>query len=358
MKKIVCLIENLGAGGAERQISYLAVLLKQQGYDVEVWYYIKREFHLPYLQKNGVFVRFIQGAESLKNRFRAIKQLIASNKPDTIISYSASTSIIACALKLLGNNFNLIVSERSTTQNLSLRDRIRFIAYRWADYIVPNSFSQASYIEAHFKNLSKKIKVITNFIDTKTFVPKAKSNTQLKTTNIICVGRLVPAKNIPVFIDAINKIVADGYDIAVDWFGQQTNNKEYAALCFSKVKQYNLDNIFIFHEACEDIASQYQAADIFCMPSIYEGFPNVLCEAMSCGLPVVCSDVSDVKNIMENNINGYLFNPNDVNDMTATIKRILQISKEERKKMSLHSRKLAEEHFSTDFFVAKYKEII
>ena len=51
-KHILCLLESLGSGGAERQLTGLAVMLKQQGYEVEVWYYVKNEFYLPYLQEN------------------------------------------------------------------------------------------------------------------------------------------------------------------------------------------------------------------------------------------------------------------------------------------------------------------
>ena len=53
----------------------------------------------------------------------------------------------------------------------------------------------------------------------------------------------------------------------------------------------------------------------------WEGFPNVLCEAMSCGLPVLASDVSDVRHIMEDGVNGFLMNPTSPDDMAKTIIR-------------------------------------
>ena len=56
MKKILCLIEIIGPSGAERQISNLAVLLNKQGYEVEVAYYVKKEFSLPFLEENGVII--------------------------------------------------------------------------------------------------------------------------------------------------------------------------------------------------------------------------------------------------------------------------------------------------------------
>ena len=70
--KIICLIESLGSGGAERQLSGLAVMLKQQGYEVEVGYYIKNEFYLSRLQDNGVASYYLPQAASAKKRFMEV----------------------------------------------------------------------------------------------------------------------------------------------------------------------------------------------------------------------------------------------------------------------------------------------
>ena len=98
--------------------------------------------------------------------------------------------------------------------------------------------------------------------------------------------------------------------------------------CESEIKHYNLNNEFTIHSACTDIEEKYRNSDVFCLPSIYEGFPNVLCEAMSCGLPVLCSNVCDNPMIVENNKNGLLFNPLDVDDIAdKIIKFIFTIKK-------------------------------
>ncbi len=101
MKRILCLIESLGSGGAERQLTGLAVMLKQRGYEVEVWYYIKQEFYLPFLKENGVCVRYLSDAAKSWKRFFVLRKHIKAFKPDTIISYSASPSMIACSFNVL-----------------------------------------------------------------------------------------------------------------------------------------------------------------------------------------------------------------------------------------------------------------
>lgn len=357
MKRILCVIQSLGPGGAERQLSGLAVLLKQQGYIVEVCYYIKRDFYVPFLNNNNVNVVFLSNASGKIRRFFSLKHCIDSFQPDAIISYSASPSIIIGLFKFFGAKYNLIVSERSTTQFVTVRDRLRFFFYNWTDKIVPNSCSQALFIKNNFSNLSNKVRVISNFVDTKEFSPALNKKCTDNVIKIICVGRVVPAKNIPLLIEAVSKVIAEGFKAHVDWFGRDLND-DYSKRCHDTVIQYHLQDYFVFQKPTSNIKTEYHKADFFCLPSLYEGCPNVLCEAMSCGLPVVCSRVSDVPQIMEEGANGFIFDPRDVDDMAEKLKKMITLSEEERNKMAIRSREIAVSKFSTDVFIQKYLELI
>ena len=357
MKQIVCLIESLGSGGAERQLTGLAVMLKQQGYDVEVWYYVKNEFYLPYLQDNGVDGRYLAGARKPQKRLFVLRKNIKLYNPNVIISYSASSSMISCLLKLLGAKYNLIVSERNTTQQIDRREKFKFFMYRWADVIVPNSHSQQTFIEQYFHKLSDKVNVITNFVDTDKFSPSNTDFSNHDEMRMVCVGRLMPQKNIPTFIDAISKVVSDGYKIHVDWYGQ-VFEKEYYEECLWKIKKYDLESTFTFCPPCPTIQEKYREADVFCLPSIYEGFPNVLCEAMSCGLPVLCSCVCDNPIIAQDGKNGFLFDPKNVDSIAGAIIRFIKLDENMKKRMGQKSREIAVSLFSSDVFVKKYLEIV
>lgn len=357
MSKILCLIENLGSGGAERQLTGLAVMLTQQGYQVEVCYYVKREFYLPYLQENGVKSCYLIEAANPKKRFFALRKHIKAFKPDTVISYSSSPSMITCLLKLLGARFNLIVSERNTTQQIGKVEKLRFFLYRWANHIVPNSHSQALFIDKYFPKLSSKVKVITNFVDTEKFSPASEAMLEHEETRMICVGRLMPQKNLLRFIEAIGKVVNDGYKIHVDWFGQSLKDA-YSEDCHNAIKIHNLEGVFVFQEPSSNIQEEYRRADVFCLPSLYEGFPNVLCEAMSCGKPVLCSRVCDNPNIVSEGENGCLFDPHSIEDMASTIERYLDLDAGKKKEMNTKSRKIAVDMFSKDSFIRKYIDIV
>lgn len=363
MKRILCLIENIGPSGAERQITNLAVLLRKQGHEVEVAYYVKKEFYLSFLLENGVKGCYLPEAANSRKRFFVLNKHIKAIRPDTVISYSASPSMITCVLKLLGAKFNLIVSERNTTQCLGKREKTKFFLYRWANHIVPNSQSQGNFIAEHYPNLASKIKVITNYADTDLFVPSpAISSIQGETkegegVNILCVGRLAAQKNIPRFIDAVEILKNKGLRFRVDWYGQDFKN-DYSEKCYALVKEKGLDDVLFFHPQTPEVIQKYQESDVLCLPSLYEGFPNVLCEAMCCGLPVVCSRVSDVPQIMEEGVNGFIFDPLDVNDMAEKLEKMITLSEEERRKMAIRSREIAVGKFSSDVFIRKYLELI
>lgn len=357
MKRILCLIENLGSGGAERQLTGLAVMLKQQGHQVEVCYYINKEFYLSYLQTNGVNVFFLAEASNPKKRLTALRKHIKDVKPDTIISYSTSPSMIACLLKFFGNRVNLIVSERNTTQGIDKSVKLRFFLYRWANHIVPNSHSQAKFINDHFPGLSSKVKVITNFVDTEKFKPLDESIPAHEEPRMVCVGRLMPQKNLPIFIEAVSKVIKHGYKLHVDWFGQDLKDA-YSAECHKAIQDNHLEENFVFYAPSSNIQEEYQKADVFCLPSLYEGFPNVLCEAMSCGKPVLCSQVSDNPNIIQEGENGFLFNPIDIGDIASTIERFLDLPTETKNAMGQKSREIAEILFSYEAFLNSYLEVL
>jgi len=352
MKKILCFIESLCSGGAERQLCGLAILLKQRGYDVKVVTYVENQFYEPQLRQNGVKYELNTSLWNKWLRPWRMAKLIRREKADVVISFLPMVNMATCLAKSL-YNAKLIVGERNTTQQLSQKDNLLFWLYRFADVIVPNAFSQEQYIKEHFPRLAPKIRVITNFVDTELFRPSAEPTTSRRDTRIICVGRLMPQKNILSFIEAVNLVAKEGYRFHVDWFGQNFQNG-YAEQCFRKVEKLHLNDIFLFHEPSRNIVEEYRNSDIFCLPSIYEGFPNVLCEAMSCGLPVICSDVCDNPMIVCDGENGFMFNPQDVSDMARIMTQMLNVPSAKRDKMIFANREKIINLCSMEAFVNKY----
>ena len=356
-KKILCMIDCLASGGAQRQLVGLARLLKDSGYRVRLISYYDIPFYDSYLDEHGVEYEYLAKANNKWRRIFTIYKYIKTYSPDVVISYLDGPSIIACICKMLGaGKFKLIVSERNTTQQLTAKERIKFWSYRFADKIVSNSYTQDKFIRAQYPFLSPKCEVITNCVDLKRFRPSSVEYTPNEDClHIVGVGRFSEQKNVLRLIEAVN-IIRRHYPVKVSWYGVKG---PYWELCRAKIEEYKLGDVWeMDHTPVQKIENIYHTADLFCLPSIYEGFPNVLCEAMSCGIPVVCGRVCDNPYIVEEGKSGFLVDPNDVQDLIRVIERFIALPVEQKKELAHNARLQAERLFSEETFLNLYLRII
>jgi glycosyltransferase involved in cell wall biosynthesis len=356
--KILCLIDSWGkGGGAQRQMAGLCSMLSNQ-YHVKVLSYWDDHFWDDYLREQGLDFFTITNAKNFISKFYHVYLYLKGYAPDVVVAYLNSPSVIACLIRIIvGKRFYLIVSERNTTQNLTVREKIRFFLFRWADRIVPNSYTQERFIKRHYPHLLDKIVTITNFTDMDYFVPDNSCKKSDLILNVLIVARIVEQKNVLNFIDAINILKNKGYKLQVKWFGSP-NPKEYYMKCINRIQGYDLSDTFHFRESTINILQEYQKSDVFCLPSIFEGYPNVVCEAMSCGLPVLCSNVCDNPDIVEDGKNGFLFSPFAIEDIVDKFMRFISLSEFARKEMGVRSRAIAETKFSKERFIQEYMELI
>ncbi len=358
MKQILCLIDSLGMGGAERQMTGLVLLLKQKGYKVDLVKYYSHNVYAELLQNYGINSKTLKVSNSRWSKIRSIQTHIKEvGGYDCIIAYKDGPTVIGCLMKLLGGKFKLIVSERNTNQSIRRKDRLKFFLYRFADYVVPNSYSQEEFIKKHFPFLSKKIITISNFTDTDHFIPiETEKNSKF---TVMTVARVAKQKNVLNYLKAIRILKDKKINVKFDWYGNiQTGEEAYGEKVYAQQKELDIEDMIIFHPATTDIAKHYQTCDVFCLPSIYEGFPNVICEAMSCGKPIICSRVCDNPRIVQENKNGIFFNPNDVEDIANQLISICNMSQKQLKTWGKKSREIGETLFSPKVFVNKYIELI
>lgn len=360
MKKILCLIDILGfGGGAERQMIGLVQMLKQRGYPTDIIVYHDDPDLQIIIDKYGIKPELLKVKNTQCSKLFAVRRYIKKNGPyDWVIAYKGGPNAIGCLLRALGMKFKLIVSERNVTSSIGGNDKL-FKLYRFANYIVPNAFSQGEFLSREFPWMKSKIVPISNFTDTEHFVPIEKEVAQ--PLHILTVGRMTGQKNIPRYLEAIALLKKRGFvDVHFDWVGkpQNTRDEQYANDVLKKVNDYGVADMITFHPQTPDILKHYQACDIFCLPSNYEGFPNVVCEAMSCGKPIVCSRVCDNPRIVSEGVNGLLFDPTNPQDMADKLQEMLLMPSEQRVEMGKQSRNLALKKFSRDAFVDKYIKLI
>jgi glycosyltransferase involved in cell wall biosynthesis len=310
-------------GGSEIATQSLAKNLSNRGYDIHV--FTSRINNVPKMSiESGFIIHRIKTVELplLRNIVFSIRVLweIKDLKIDIIQSQSISVHnaglpalVIKKILRLpyiawgrgddvflskgfekffnkiiLKNADSVIVLTKAMGRKLSTIITIPF-------HIIPNGCDAE-----HFKNLNKDI-------------CRKKLNLKKIEKIILFVGRLHPVKGIQYLIDAMVSI--EKYDknakLLIIGDGEERYNLE------SYVNKRKLkDSITFIGELPHSELPQYFAAsDIFVLPSLSEGFPNVLLEAMASGLPIIATNVGGVPDIIQENINGFLVEPQNPNEI-------------------------------------------
>ena len=353
--KILCLIDSLGSGGAERQMANLSSLLTMEGHEVHLVVFSHGyDFYYEMVRNNGVHLQEnVKGRNRFRRAFEIVK-LVRLLKPDAVIAYKDGVTMAACIARIL-TKFKLIVSERNTTQSLSQNERIKFLLYRFADFIVPNSYSQNNFIRNHYPKLADHCIVITNVLNTeefKTVDAKKDNNPPI----IVTTARVSPQKNTLTYLKAISILKSRNVKAHFVWYGNQTD--EYFNQVQDTVRKSDIEEMIEFLPPVKNVVEVYHSADVFCLPSIFEGFPNVVCEAMSCGLPIVCGNVCDNPYIVEDGINGFLFDSNNAEDITNKIERILDLGTDQLHIIGERNTQKISEICSPKIFIDKYLELI
>ncbi|MEW6068414.1 MAG: glycosyltransferase family 4 protein [Nitrospirota bacterium] len=215
------------------------------------------------------------------------------------------------------------------------------LSYNLADGIILTSEDDKKYIiDKFYLKGSKKIRIISNYIDIDFFKPS--NITQKKKNYLIFVGRLTRQKNLLNLFEAIKEskyildIIGDGEikeglkdcsfknQIKINFLGRVANNK------------------------IPEILNQYE---VFILPSLYEGNPKALLEAMSCGLAVIGTDVDGIRNIIKHKENGYLCKT-DSSSIRDAIDNVMS-DETLRKNMGMKARQFIIENCSVEEIVKK-----
>lgn len=356
MKRILCLIDSLGSGGAQRQMAELAKLLHRAGYPVKVvsWiHYDNDHFLEDELTQSSVDFAYTPSLRKTSTRLFELRKVIKGYKPDVVISYYSGISKLLCVDHLLHRKaYKLIVSERTITMSINRNVKVKHQLYRFSDVIVPNSTTESNFIKTKFPFLKNKVVTINNFVDERKFYPVEKTTTDFETTNAIFVGRYNEAKNIPNFLRAIAKVAQTGRNFHVDFFG-----RDIAEHCDALVDELGIKDLVTFCNQSSTIEEEYRKHNLMIIPSLWEGFPNVLCEAMCCGLPALGSRVSDIPFIMKDGSNGFLFDPHNIEDIAEKIIQYLNLNSQEKFEMGKQSEQLSKDSFAKNSFLNKYIEL-
>lgn len=350
--KISFLLASLGSGGAERVVSLLANEMVGRGDQVEI---ICLKFNDIYYQTDPR-VKVTLAMQQTKNRLTELfwlRKYIKKQNPDVVIPFTEGVYCFTI-LSLLGTGIPIIASERLDPAAMSpTRKFLKRQLLPYADWLVVQTQSIKDYFP---KKIQKKTSIIYNPVVTDVF--REIDNGQLKIENegklnrIISVGRLYPQKNQEMMIRAFAKVADKFPDWQLVIFGEGPLRAELEFL----VSSFKLQDRVLLPGRTEHVIEELRKSKIFCMSSDYEGMSNSMIEAVCVGLPIATTDVSGVKELVENGVNGVIIPCGDVDKLSTTFSDLMNSGRllEEYSRNSYAKRKL----FRIDFIVKQWEQQI
>jgi L-malate glycosyltransferase len=169
---------------------------------------------------------------------------------------------------------------------------------------------------------------------------------------VLCwAGRMAPVKHLSLLLEAV-ALINDRIPLTLILVGDGPERTPLE----SKVKELRINNSVNFVGYSHEVNRWLRSADIFVMPSHYEGFSVALLEAMAAGLPVIATAVGGNPEIVLNGCTGILVPPNDPSSLAAAILDLHHHS-DNRRKMGTAGRDRVSSEFSMDRMVSQYIRI-
>lgn len=318
MSKHILIINNgLAGGGIERASVSLANFFLLSGYKVSVLALYKSEKFFK-LEDKIFFAEPNFSREKINKHIYLIKMILFTRKkvntlkPDTILSFGEWTNPFV-VLSVLGLNFPLFLSDRMSplAKLPPFSEYLRKKLYCKATGIIAQSnFAKAILQE---KTKSNNVHVIYNPVNV---IEKVECKSK---NRIVTVGRLEEVKGHKFLIQAFAKINHKEWELSIVGDGSLKNE------LIMLVESLGIKNRVIFHGQLTDFRIQLSEAQIFVLPSLKEGFPNSLIEAMSVPLACIASDTFNGHHeIVEHSVNGLLVQPGDVNQLAFSINKLIE----------------------------------
>lgn len=326
MEQILMIDLGKQYGGAERYVESICKLLENQ----YCFHVLVRNNSLFYDKCCAKKIKNIIGISlnplNLFENILKVKKYILDNNIDIIHAHGINSEVFCTVLRSILRNKKIMfvstvhgIAEMDRIQDSLLKQKLfakmQILALKKFDSIIAVSNSiKEDLIKKGLK--SSKIHVIYHYVTSCDIERKYEKHTPLK---ICCVGRLEKVKNTELLIKAIS-IIKNENNIVCNIYGDGSLKKDLQ----NQIDELGLNKMIFLKGYNNKIEKVYYENDILVQPSLYESFGLTIIEAMKCGLPVVCSNVGGMAEIIENNVTGLLFENNNVEQLANILQKVCQ----------------------------------
>ena len=306
--KILFLSRSLESGGAERQLAVLASGLSRIGWKVVIASFYYEGDVGSRLEHDGVTIRYLhkKGRWDVVGFAIRLIKVIREESPDIIHGYLPVPNIIAVLLRPLLPPHKLVWGIRASNMEMDQYDWLSRWSYRlernlsgFADMIIANSQAGMEVMREKGFAIDKAL-MIPNGIDTQRFHADSAGRVRVREQFGIAAGdkliglvaRLDPMKDHLTFMRAAAYLIKHRKNVRFICVGDGSVSYRQKLLAVSM--DLGIADRLVWTAAAEDMAAMYNAFDLATLSSAYgEGFPNVIGEAMACGVPCVVTNVGD-----------------------------------------------------------------
>lgn len=360
--KIAIIVHSLEGGGAERAAVLIAQGLMTKKHQVSLITLFGQEFDFYRLPENlprialkveGGSANLLQAVQNNLQRLRSLRRAIDSCQPDVVISFLDKTNVLTL-IACLGSKYPLIVSEQNDpTQNDIGRiwNFLRRLVYPFATTVV--SCSQGVDLNWNWLD-SQRRTVIYNPLAVKT-TESEEASIQLNPNQkkVVAMGRLTPQKGFDLLLKAFSLINTKFLDWQLIILGEGEERKQLEQL----IQKLEIDEQVIMPGLIDNPFPILKQCDLFILSSRYEGFGNVIIEAMACGLPVISTNCpSGPKEIITSGDNGILVPNQEINSLAKAMADLMS-NPERRQKLSKNAY-FALSKFELDVIVNQWEKLL
>jgi glycosyltransferase involved in cell wall biosynthesis len=227
---------------------------------------------------------------------------------------------------------------------LWLSSAVELFAYRSCSLGIVSSYQDKYYLIKKYNLASNKVKVIHNYINTEFFKPKE----SVKYKNrVVFVGRLNKQKNLINLIDAIIQT-----NLTLDIYGEGELRDALQSHAANKGAKVNFLGV-VNNNELPDLLNQYK---YYILPSLFEGMPKTLLEAMSCSLVCIGTNANGINEVIDDGVNGFLSTGFDATNLVDVINKVLAY--ENIDDIAYQARSLVVDRYSLPYVQQKEKEVL
>jgi GalNAc-alpha-(1->4)-GalNAc-alpha-(1->3)-diNAcBac-PP-undecaprenol alpha-1,4-N-acetyl-D-galactosaminyltransferase len=335
--RLTLVISSLSSGGAERVMSIMANYWAEKAWPVSLLT-LDDGREAPFYKLHPKVIRIalgisapsanrLQGILNNLERICTLRGAIRRSEPDVVIAFMEKVNVLTL-LATVGLNLPVVVSERIDPHFYPIGkiwSCLRTWAYRRTGCLVVQTESAKAFFS---EPIQRRTRVIPNPV-IRPPESAAGSNRGIR-KQIIGIGRLTPQKGFDLLLNAFAQIASRHPDWSVVVWG----DGEAREALEQQRDQLGLRDQVRFPGRTKRPFQQLREADLFILSSRFEGFPNALCEAMACGLPVISFDCqSGPREIIRDNVDGLLVPNGDVVALASAMERLMS-NEDELKRLS------------------------